>query len=170
MNTQKENRPLPQGVSVRNAFQAGDIGHIVWLHGVLYTKEYGWDHTFEAYVAGPLSEFAKSQTGRERIWLVERNNSIVGTVAIVEVSEVVAQLRWLLVHPDLRGLGLGRYLVEEALKFCRDRGYRSVFLWTEGRLTAAARIYTSLGFKQNEAKTHSLWGTVVTEERYELNL
>lgn len=42
----------------------------------MYAAEFGWDHTFEAYVAGPLAEFAKSHNDRERIWIVERDGKV----------------------------------------------------------------------------------------------
>ena len=97
---------IPEGIAVRNDIRPGDIGSLVHLHGILYAKEYGWDATFEAYVAGPLSQFVLSHSDRERIWLVERSGEIRGSVAIVDASGGEAQLRWLLLHPDLRGLGL----------------------------------------------------------------
>ncbi|MBI2619073.1 MAG: GNAT family N-acetyltransferase [Ignavibacteriales bacterium] len=167
---QKRRPTIRANVTVRNDLRPGDIGALTFLHGSLYAKEYSWDHTFEAYVAGPLSEFAKSPSPREKIWVVEKDGKIAGSVAIVEVSLQDAQLRWLLLHPDLRGQGMGKKLTEEALRFCRACGYRSVFLWTEKRLNAAAQLYRVFGFKLTEEKTHKLWGTTVTEQRYELNL
>jgi N-acetylglutamate synthase-like GNAT family acetyltransferase len=160
---------LPPGVSIRHELKPGDIGYLTYLNGTLYAKECGWDSTFEAYVAVPLSEFAKSHTDREQIWLVEREGRLAGSIAIVQVTQETAQLRWLLLHPDLRGLGLGRTLVEDAMSFCRKSGYHSMYLWTESRLTAAADLYRMTGFQLTEEKTHELWGTVVTEQRYDLN-
>lgn len=52
---------------IRTDLKPGDIGYLTYLHGVLYASEYGWDNTFEAYVAGPLAEFAKAHSNRERI-------------------------------------------------------------------------------------------------------
>ena len=161
---------LPMNVRIRHDLKPGDVGYLTYLHGVLYAEEYGWDHTFEAYVAGPLAEFARSHTGRERIWIVERDGKIVGSLAIVAASSETAQLRWLLLHPDLRGQGLGRILVEEAVRFCRDRGYSSVFLWTVSALAAAAGLYRSAGFQLTTERTNELWGAVLTEQRYELKL
>ena len=83
---------------------------------------------------------------QERIWIVESDGRIMGCVAIVKFSREEAQLRWLLLHPDLRGRGLGRRLVEEAASFCRDGGYSSLFLWTVSTLPAAARLYRSICF------------------------
>jgi N-acetylglutamate synthase-like GNAT family acetyltransferase len=94
----------------------------------------------------------------------------VGCAAIVKFSETEAQLRWLLLHPALRSQGLGRKLVEEALAFSRDAGYSSVFLWTVSTLPAAAGLYRSVGFRETEKVTHELWGSQVTEVRYELEL
>lgn len=162
--------PLSAGVTLRNELKPGDIGAIVRLHGELYAVEYGWDHTFEAYVAEPLAKFAINQQSRERIWVVERNGVVAGSIAIVSVSPADAQLRWLLLHPELRGVGLARTLMDLALNFCRQQGYESVFLWTEGRLRQAAALYRSVGFELTESVRHELWGDTVEEQRYELRL
>ena len=79
-------------------------------------------------------------------------------------------MRWLLLHPDLRGRGLGRRLVEEAVAFSREAGYSSIFLWTVDSLPAAAGLYKSAGFREKEKVTHELWGSLVTEVKYELAL
>jgi GNAT superfamily N-acetyltransferase len=161
---------LPPEVTIRCNLKPGDIGSVIHLHGTLYAAEQGWDHTFEAYVAGPLAEFAKSSTDRERIWLIEKDGRVAGSIAIVEASRAEAQLRWYLLHPDLRGYGLGRRLLETALTFCRERGYSSVFLWTVSALTAAAKRYHAAGFQLTEEQTDNLWGATVTEQRYALRL
>ncbi|HXU39771.1 MAG TPA: GNAT family N-acetyltransferase [Blastocatellia bacterium] len=161
---------LPADVQIRTKLKAGDIGYLTYLHGVLYANEYGWDYTFEAYVAGPLAEFARFHTGRDRIWIVENNGTASGSIAIVEASTEQAQLRWFLLHPALRGKGIGRLLMEAAVNFCRAGGYSMIFLWTTSNLTAAARLYDSFGFHITEETTHEMWGAMVTEQRYELNL
>lgn len=166
----KSRGKLPVNIGIRHDLKPGDIGYLTYLHGILYAKECGWDHTFEAYVAGPLAEFAKSRNDRERIWIVEKGGKIVGSIAVVEASREEAKLRWLLLHPDVRGRGIGRVLVEAAIDFCRENGYHSVHLWTESVLTAAASLYRSVGFELTEEKTHELWGKVVTEQRYDLKL
>jgi N-acetylglutamate synthase-like GNAT family acetyltransferase len=157
-------------ISIRHNLRPGDVGYITYLHGTLYANDQGWDNTFDAYVAIPLSEFAKSHSSRERIWIVEKGDRIVGSVTIVKFSDKKAQLRCLLLDPEVRGMGLGRRLVEEALDFCRVVGYSSVFLWTVNKLPIAAHLYQSAGFKQTEELTHELWGSTVTEVRYELAL
>ena len=161
---------LKSSISIRHELHPGDVGYITYLHGIIYADEQGWDHTFDAYVAIPLSEFSKSQSDRERIWIVEAGGEIVGSAAIVKFSETQAQLRWLLLDRSIRGIGLGRQLVDEALKFSLDAGYSYVFLWTVKALSAATNLYESFGFRKTQEETHEIWGGVVTEVRYELKL
>ena len=79
-------------VLIRNDLHPGDIGTIIYLHGILYAREYDFDHTFEPYVAIPLAEFVKRQNERERVWIVEKEGRVLGSVAIVAFSESQAQL------------------------------------------------------------------------------
>ncbi len=156
---------------IRYSIEPGDIGYLTSLHGTLYSEEYGYDQTFEAYVAGGLAGFVQSfDPNEDRIWLAEVDGEIIGSIAIVGHSEEDAQLRWFLVHPDHRGLGLGKELMEEALKFCRDCRYRRVFLWTTSELLESSHLYKRFGFRKVEEKTHRIWGKKITEERYDLQL
>lgn len=161
---------LPANVTIRHDLRTGDISRLIALHAILHAEARGWDATFEAYVAGPLAEFALSESERERIWIADEGGKLTGCVAIVEASEEEAQLRWLMLVPHLRGRGLGRMLVEEAVGFCREAGYASVFLWTVAGLDAALHIYESVGFDLKEEETHPIWGAVLTEQRYDLKL
>lgn len=157
-------------IVLRHDLRPGDLGWIVHRHGVLYGREHGFDATFEAYVAGPLAEFVRTATPRERIWLAEQAGRLLGCIAIVAVSPDVAQLRWFLVEPEARGAGLGRRLLNEAVAFARQAGYRSVILWTVRALTAAAHLYHRAGFQLVEEKPGRHWGVDGVEERYELIL
>lgn len=157
-------------ISIRHEMHPGDVGYITYLHGKIYADEQGWDHTFDAYVAIPLAEFSKSYSPRDRIWIVENEEKIVGSAAIVKFSDSVGQLRWLLLDESVRGIGLGRLLVGDALKFSLDAGYSNVFLWTVEALTIATNLYESFGFRKTQRETHNIWGDTVTEAKYELTL
>jgi GNAT superfamily N-acetyltransferase len=160
--------PCPLATTLRHDLRPGDLGWIVYLHGTIYAREHGFDSTFEAYVAGPLAEFVRSRGDRERLWIAETGKQIVGCIAIVAASDQEAQLRWFLVEPSARGTGLGKLLLQEAIAFCKQRGYRLVFLWTVAALTAAARLYTSAGFEKIEERPGRCWGVEVIEQRYAL--
>lgn len=164
---------MSREVKIRCNLKPGDIGLVLYLHGVIYATESGYNHTFEAYVAESLAEFAESYNpDKDRLWIAEANNHIVGSIGVVSRSETEAQLRWLLVHPNHRGKGLGRTLLKKAIQFCRKAGYERVYLWTVSSLNAAINLYKSLGFRKSEEKTNKMWGKEepITEEKYELKL
>ena len=155
---------------IRSNLRPGDIGYIIYLHGILYAEEYGWDCTSEGYVAESLAKSIPSfDDGTGCLWIAEIDGMVIGSIGIVPYSSSEAQLRWFLVHPDQRGRGLGRELLNRALQFSRDRGFKSVFLWTVSELKIATHLYQWAGFCKTEEKTHQIWGKAITEERYELS-
>ena len=158
-------------MQIHTNFRPGDLGYIIYLHGSLYAAEYGLDHTFEGEVAARMGEFAKSfDPKKDYFAVVELDDSIVGSVAINGLTDDTAQLRWFLLHPSTRGRGLGKKLLEDALSFCRQRGFKTVSLWTISELKTAAHLYRAAGFRVVEENTRDFWGAVRTEQRYELTL
>ena len=108
--------------TLRHSLRPGDIGYVAYLHGIVHAKECGFDTTFDAYVADGLADFIKSfKPKKDRIWLAETDNRIVGSIAIVGRAGLRAQLRWFLVHPEFQGHGIGRRLLNEALRFSSDK-------------------------------------------------
>ena len=157
-------------IAIRHDLRPGDLGRVTWLHGLVYAQEYGFDHTFEAYVAVTLGEFGQQyRLERDRLWLAEQGDRLVGSIAIVGRSEDTAQLRWFLVHPACRGRGLGSRLLTLSLGFCRGAGYRRVYLWTVHPLEEAARLHRRFGFRlAEEFPEKLLWGDRLREQRYDL--
>ena len=160
---------LPFGMTLRTEIRPGDVATLIQMHGEIYAREYGFDETFTAYVDRPLTEFARLPGRRERMWIAEHDQRIVGSIAIVEGESRQAQFRWFLVDPVYRGHGLGRRLMHEALAFAAESGYESIYLWTVSALTAAARLYRKAGFVKVDEKPGN-WGAVVIEEKYVLDL
>jgi GNAT superfamily N-acetyltransferase len=160
--------PARKNIAIRTDVKPGDIGSIVRLHGLFYARGYGFNERFEAYVAGPLSEFVLKRSPRERLWIAEHGGTLAGCIAIVAADDTTAQLRWFLVDSGFQGMGIGKKLIGAAIAFCQETGYRSVVLWTVSALTTAARLYQSFGFRKVEEHAAEAWGVPVIEEQYEL--
>jgi DNA-binding MarR family transcriptional regulator/GNAT superfamily N-acetyltransferase len=150
----------------------GDMGWVVWRHGVLYFQEYGYDERMEAFIAGIVAEFIeKFDPARESCWIAEKDGENVGSVFLVKQTQTVAKLRLLLVEPSARGLGIGKRLVEECVRFARRAGYKKVLLWTQSELTTARSIYENARFKVVARKKHSSWSRKdLVAETWELKL
>src|ERR1044071_4149566 len=70
-------------MTIRIGLQPGDIGYIIYLHGVLYAREYALDRTFEGDVAIRMGEFAKIYDSRKDYFAVaELDGKIVGCIVI----------------------------------------------------------------------------------------
>jgi len=149
----------------------GDLSWIAYRHAVLYRQEYGWNEAFEALVLEITAHFLKHYDPKaERCWVAERSGEILGCVLLVKSSKQIAKLRLLLVEPSARGLGIGKRLVEECIRFAREKGYRKIVLWTHSNLSAARGIYQKAGFQLVGTDSHEDFGPRVTAETWELRL
>jgi DNA-binding MarR family transcriptional regulator/GNAT superfamily N-acetyltransferase len=143
---------------VLRSHRPGDMGWVVHRHGELYWQEYHYDERFEALVAEICAEFIQNlDPGRERCWIAEKDGVNVGSILLVKKSASVAKLRLLLVEPSARGLGIGKKLVEECVRFARHAGYRKILLWTQSELLAARAIYQKAGFQKIAEEKHQSW-------------
>jgi len=149
----------------------GDIGWIIHRQAVLYNLEYGWNQDFEILLAEIFAEMMKTFDPRhDGGWIVERDGDIMGSVFVVRASGAVAKLRLLYLESAMRGLGLGQLLVEECIRFVKEKGYWSLTLWTNDILVPARRIYQQAGFRRVAAEPQRAFGQDLVSETWELAL
>jgi len=157
-------------ITIRTTLQPGDIGYVVYLHGLLYKQEYDYQTQFEVYVAEGLCEFYHNYNEqRDRVWIAEHQNRIVGFLLLMNRGEA-AQLRYFIIAPEYRGISLGKKMMECYYSFLLECGYSSSYLWTTNELPAAASLYRRLGFTLVEEKPSTAFGKPLIEQKYLLRL
>ncbi len=164
------NRISLDQITIRTELQPGDMGYVTYLHGKLYREEYQYGIEFEHYVANGLSEFYENyDSGLDRAWIAEHQDRIIGFLLLMH-RPGAAQLRYFILHPEYRGIGLGKKLMNLFMEFLIGRGYWSAYLWTTSELFSAAALYTKHGFKLTEQKPSEAFGKKVIEQRYDWRL
>lgn len=149
----------------------GDLGWVVSAHGRIYSEEFGWDDTFEALVADIAAAFLNNFDPKsECCWIAEKDGLNIGSAMVVRADEATAKLRLVIVDPAARGLGVGNRLVEECIRFARQKGYEKMTLWTNDNLHSAIKIYKGLGFELVEEEPHHSFGMDLVGQNWDLAL
>jgi DNA-binding MarR family transcriptional regulator/N-acetylglutamate synthase-like GNAT family acetyltransferase len=170
-NLLSESKPLRSDITYRHEIKPGDFGYIIYLHGIIYSNESNFSNEFEKYVVKTFYDFLENYSqDYDRIWIAEYNNKIVGCIAIQHQSKDEAQLRWFLLDPSFRGLGIGKKLLTDAVDFCREKKFKNVFLLTTNMQDKALEMYKIAGFKLTESTEVNQWGKTFKDERYDLDL
>ena len=104
-----------------------------------------------AYPHSDLDDLENSYGGqREVFYCLIDNKKIVGTVAVKNDDEKTALLRRLFVDPKYRGQGLGKKLVDAALKFCKENKYERICFRCTERMQNAMKLCKAYGFVETE--------------------
>ena len=163
--------PDLRDVQIRG-LQAGDLGWIIHRQAVLYTKEYGWNHEYEALVARILADFIEAfDPAHDGAWIAVMNGRIVGSVFLVHGDRPkLGKLRLLYVEQEARGTGVGARLVNACIERARAVGDDQLTLWTNSVLTAARRLYERAGFKLIDEAPHHSFGADLIGQTWKLDL
>ncbi len=140
-----------QGYRIRPITQADNPAIAAVVRAV--SAEYGLAADKGYGVADPNLDFLhETYLGeRSRYWVIEGpDGSILGGGGIAPLAGEegqVCELQKMYFMPSLRGLGLGRRLVLQALDEARALGYQRCYLETTAVLREATALYESLGFE-----------------------
>ena len=153
----------------------GEIGWLIHRQGLLYHLEQGWNGEFELLIARLYGEFvAAPDAPPKSLWIAERRGEVAGSVYVVPAAasegEGTAQLRMLYVEPAYRGQGVGKRLVQEAVRFSREAGYKRIILWTQDCLVGARHIYQGAGFTLVREDRHHSFGVDLNGQYWMLEL
>ena len=94
-----------------------------------------------------------------RLFLLLCEERVVGMLTVGMYASPTGAKAWIedvVVEEELRGSGLGRQLMEEALKFCREKDVATVYLTSNPKRVAANSLYQRMGFVRKETNMYKL--------------
>jgi putative acetyltransferase len=82
-------------------------------------------------------------------WVVELAGEIVGTAAFYPIArgQNAVEIRKMYLHPQVRGQGLGRWLLTQLEATIGDRGYQEIWIETASVLKEAVILYERSGYQ-----------------------
>ncbi|MBD1931865.1 MULTISPECIES: GNAT family N-acetyltransferase [Cyanophyceae] len=85
-------------------------------------------------------------------WVVERLGRVVGTAAYYPVhrGEKAVEIRKMYLLPEVRGQGLGKYLLHQLEKVIASLGFQEIWVETASVLQQAVKLYENSGYKEAE--------------------
>jgi ribosomal protein S18 acetylase RimI-like enzyme len=96
----------------------------------------------------------RSRMPNSELIVAEVRNKIAGAVTLFPQGSNNgwpagwAGIRLLAVHPDYRGRGIGRGLMDECIRRCRERGTKTIGLHTTELMKVARAMYERIGFER----------------------
>lgn len=148
-----------------DGYRPGCLADIVGLHARYYARHWGFGLTFETKVAAELAAFLTGMdAGRDLFLAAYEDDTVIGSI-VVDVSgggPRGAHLRWFIVAAP--GSGLGKTMVERAMRFCDETGQEKTWLTTFAGLDAARALYERHGFRLVEETARDQWQGGVREQ------
>ncbi len=131
-------------------FKSEDAKGVRELILAILSKEYPFDRS--AYSDSDLDRIGETYGGgKDSFFVIEENKEVVGTAGIKEEAGDDALLRRLFVDHDHRRLGYGTELLDRAISFCREKGYKHIHFRCTDRMGDAIRLCMKKGFKEMES-------------------
>ncbi|MDJ0736655.1 MAG: GNAT family N-acetyltransferase [Nostocaceae cyanobacterium] len=130
------------------SWEQSDRNHAAEVIGsVLSEYGLGWEPNgadqdvlqIETYYWGTGGEF----------WVIEYQGKLVGTAAYYPVKrgENAVEIRKMYLLPQVRGLGLGKYLLQQLEEAIASRGFQLIWIETASVLAEAVKLYESQGYQ-----------------------
>lgn len=114
--------------------------NIAWL------EKYFWVEPHDEEVLGNPQKYIISPGGI--IFFVKAGERIIGTVALMKISDGVFELTKMAITPEFQGKKVGQQLMEHALNFARSQRWQKLIIYSNRKLENAIYIYKKYGFQE----------------------
>lgn len=112
--------------------------NIEWLQTYFYVEPY------DEEILSQAKKNIIDQGGH--IFFAKLNDEIVGTIALIKITDNIYELSKMAVLPKLRGKKIGHQLLEHCLDFSKDQHFEKLLLYSNRKLENAIYLYKKYGF------------------------
>ena len=81
-------------------------------------------------------------------FVLDGGDGLAGAALVTEASDDTALLAEVMVHPDYRGRGYARPLIQSAMNACLDEGWKTMILTVTRNNVPAEELYRRMGFEE----------------------
>ncbi len=113
-----------------------------------YASSLGFELDFQNFKEELVNLPGEYSRPNGRILMAREADGPAGCVALRRIDVVTCEMKRLYVRPELRGRGIGKALAERIIGDAIRLGYTKMRLDTVSTMTAAIRLYRSLGFTE----------------------
>lgn len=160
-----------QDVLLTTEFTPEDIESSIRQQREIFGGEFGFLDSSHAYPEKIIRNFAETWNPENDFMLAaKKDGRLVGTITFMGEERPSGRLRFLIVAPDCRGIGLGKEIVQTALDWAKELGYTHIWLTTHNILTTARAMYVSMGFRKTDECPADEVKPGIREETYVIDL
>jgi putative acetyltransferase len=118
--------------------------------------EYGMQPDFESSEAD-LEDIENTyfQPGGHFEVVEDKRGNLLGTFGLLPLGDRTCKLRKMYLVPEVRGIGLGKHMLERAIAHAKRLGFEVMMLETASTMKKAIRLYTRSGFLPHRLKAAS---------------
>ena len=131
-------------IEIREMATADDATAFRMLNEEWITKAFSLELK-DVEVLGDPQQMIVDKGGR--VFIVSADGDAAGCVALIPMEGGVYELSKMAISPKLRGMGIGRRLIEYTIAQARELGAKSLFLGSSTKLPNAVHLYETVGFR-----------------------
>ncbi len=82
------------------------------------------------------------------IFFYKENDKILGTFALIKVTDTIFELGKMAVSPKSRGKGIGQKMMQFCIDFAESKNWKKIILYSNTKLENSIYIYRKYGFEE----------------------
>ncbi len=105
-------------------------------------------------LADPSKELVDSYLHQSQIFIASKKEEVLGVIVLLPLSDEIIEIKNIAVKPPFQKLGIGSFLIENAIQVATGGEYKSICIGTANSSIGQIYLYQKLGFELSEIKNN----------------